>query len=278
MRIYIMLFTIVISNMVNAQLKTPHLSPLATISQDIGLTKVTVEYSRPSAKGRVIFGENGLLSTNKVWRTGANNATKFTFSDDITINGNKLKKGIYTILSIPKTTDWQINWYLYKSDNWNSYISQKPILSFDIPIQKTLNLIETFEIHFEDITLSSASLILEWENTKIKIPLRVNEKEKILKSITNTLSGPSSFDYYNAALYLHETKTNLNEALEYIQKVTKSDKAFFFQVTREALILKDLGKYELALKSAKRALVLSEKAKNLDFINLNKKMIEELKS
>lgn len=273
-----MLFTIVISNMVNAQLKTPHLSPLATISQDIGLTKVTVEYSRPSAKGRVIFGENGLLSTNKVWRTGANNTTKFTFSDDITIKGKELKKGVYTILSIPKTTNWQINWYSHKSDNWNSYVSQKPILSIDVPIQKTPNLVETFEIHFKDITLNSASLILEWENTKIKIPLRVNEKEKILKSITKVLSGPSSFDYYNAALYLHETKTNLNEALEYIQKVTKSDKAFFFQVTREALILKDLGKYQLALKSAKRALVLSEKAKNLDFINLNKKIIKELKS
>lgn len=278
MRFHIIYFAIIFSSVLNAQLKTPNLSSSATISQDIGLTEVTIKYSRPSVKGRLIFGKNGLLSYNKMWRTGANNATKITFSEPIAIQGNQVKKGSYTILSIPTENTWQVNWYPYNSNNWNSYVSQKPILSINIPVKKVTNLVETFEIHFEDITLNSASLVLEWERILVKIPLQINEKEKILNSITKVLSGPSNFDYYKAALYLHETKTNLNTALEYIQKVTKSDKALFFQVTREALILKDLRMYKSALKVAERGLQLSKKANNLDFISINEKIIKELKS
>ena len=276
MKKYIILFSLILSNAITAQLKIPQLSSTATIIQNIGLTEITINYSRPSTRNRVIFHKNGLVPLNEIWRTGANNATKITFSKDIIIKGNLLKKGSYSFLSIPNATNWQINWYPYKSNNWNSYVSQKPILVINIPIVKTLGLVETFEIHFKNITLNSALLVLEWKNVEVNIPIEINEKEKILKSITKTLSGPSNFDYYNAALYLHETKTNLNKALEYIQKVTKSDDAFFFQVTREAMILNDLGKHELALKTAKRALILSEKSKNDDFIRINKKMIKTL--
>ncbi|MCF6298186.1 MAG: DUF2911 domain-containing protein [Flavobacteriaceae bacterium] len=275
MKLFILL-PVFFSLSVNAQLKTPSLSPPTKIEQTIGLTKIVIDYSRPSTRGRVIFGKDGLLPHNELWRTGANNATKITFSTDVSIDKNKLEKGNYTILTIPKKDVWQLNWYPYEDINWNTYIKKEPLLVLIVPVNNTSSHIETFEIHFQDITLNSASLILEWEHSSLRIPIQINQKEKVLKNIEVALAGPNSFDYFFAALYLHETKIDLNKALEYIQKATSSDNALFFQVTREALILKDLKKNKEALIAAKRGLSLSEKVGNNDFIRLNKKIIQEL--
>ncbi|WP_062060164.1 DUF2911 domain-containing protein [Aquimarina longa] len=276
MKISSILLTIFFSTIINAQLKTPNLSSSATIQQTIGLTEVTIKYSRPSARERIIFGKDGLLSNNEVWRTGANAATKITFSNTVHINGQLLEKGSYTILSIPGVKEWQMNWYSYENGNWNSYAEKKPVLTLQLPVYTTSSYIETLEMHFQDITINKASLVLEWEHTLLKIPILVNEKDRILKSIEKTLSGPSNFDYFQAALYLHESKTDLKKALEYIKKVTSSDKALFFQVTREALILRDLGQNKAAITVAKRGLALSKKVGNKDFIKLNTKIIQEL--
>jgi len=264
------------TTVVNAQLKTPSLSPASKIVQNIGLTKIELEYSRSSVKGRVIFGETGLLPNNNLWRTGANTATKISFSKGVIIGGNKLEKGAYTILTILNEKKWEVRWYKYESANWNTYAEKTPLFTIEVPVIKSAELIETLEIHFKNITMSNADLVIEWEYKKVVIPIEVDESKEILKSIERELNGPSDFDYFNAALYLHEANEDLTKALEYIQKVTKSDKALFFQVTREALILRDLNRLEEAKKVAKRGLELSKKAKNNDFIQLNKKMIEEL--
>ncbi|MFC5044530.1 DUF2911 domain-containing protein [Aquimarina hainanensis] len=261
----------------HSQLKTPSLSPAAMIKQTVGITDITVEYSRPSAKGRTIFGEKGLLPYNEMWRTGANSATKLTISNTILINGHLLEKGSYTLISIPGITTWQLLWYPYSKRNWTSYRKQTPILTLELPVQKNTSYKETFEIHFQDITLQGASLLLEWEYTLLTIPIQVNDHEQIMTSIKKTLTGPAPIAYFNAAVYLHESKKDLHKALEYIQKVTASTDALFFQVTREAMILKDLDKNKEALTAAKRGLMLSEKANNKDFIRLNKKIIQEVK-
>lgn len=260
----------------NAQLKTPSLSSASKIIQNIGLTEVEVEYSRPSVKGRVVFGNTGLLPNNSLWRTGANTATKILFSKTVIVAENELEKGAYTILTIPNEKKWEIRWYKYESTNWNTYAEKTPLFTIEVPVIKKAELIETLEIHFKNITMSSADLVIEWEHKKVAIPIEVDESKEILKSIDRKLKGPSDFDYFNAALYLHEAKIDLEKALQYIQKVTKSDKALFFQVTREALILRDLNRLKEAKNVAKRGLELSEKAKNNDFIQLNKKIIEEL--
>jgi tetratricopeptide (TPR) repeat protein len=264
------------TTMVNAQLKTPSLSPASKITQTIGLTEVEVEYSRPSVKGRVIFGETGLLPNNNFWRTGANTATKISFSKTVMVGGNELEKGVYTILTVPNEKKWEIRWYKYDSTNWNTYTEKSPLFMIEVPVIKNTELIETLEIHFKSITMSSADLLIEWEYKKVVIPIEVDESKEILKSIERQLNGPSDFDYFKAALYLHEAQRDLTKALQYIQKVTKSDKALFFQVTREALILRDLNRFKEAKNVAKRGLKLSKKAKNNDFIQLNKKIIEEL--
>ncbi|PKH49641.1 hypothetical protein CXF68_02565 [Tenacibaculum sp. Bg11-29] len=269
----VLLFSYII---VYPQLKIPSLSSSSEVKQKVGLTEITIEYSRPSRRGRIIFGESGLLPNKEVWRTGANSATKIIFSKAVFIKGNVLGKGIYTILSFPNDKIWKMKWYRYTDSDWNFYKDKKPVFEIELPVIKMNSKVETFEIHFQDVTLNSTDIVLEWEQTKIKVPVRVKENEEILKSIDRVLYGPSSFDFYQAALYLHETKTNLNKALMYIQKVTKSKEALFFQVTREAMILKDLGKNKEAVKVAKRALLLSEKAKNNDFVRLNENVISAL--
>ena len=261
---------------VNGQLKVPSLSSFSKLTQTIGLTEVTVEYSRPSVRDREVFGEKGLLPNNTLWRTGANTATKISFTKSVYVKGNKLERGDYTILTVLNEKEWSIHWFKYVNSNWNFYVDKSPLFTVEIPVIKNNELLETLEIHFQDVTIDSANLIIEWEYSKIKLPIKIDESKTILNNIEKELSGPSSFDYFNAALYLHETKKDLLKALEYIQKVTKSEQALFFQVTREALILRDLKRFNEAKIVAKRGLKLSEKANNRDFIRLNKKLLREL--
>ncbi|CAL2058186.1 DUF2911 domain-containing protein [Tenacibaculum sp. 190524A05c] len=271
MKTYIIMAFMFVNASLLAQLKVPSLSPKTKLSQNIGLSIATIEYSRPSKKGRKIFG--GLLPYGEVWRTGANSATKFSFSKEVVINGQKFLKGEYSLLTIPEKNVWTIKWYTYSSSNWNTYKKQKPFTTFNLPVESVSESVESLAIRFQNITLNSADVYIEWENSRIIIPVKVNEEEEIIASINKELAGPSSSDYFRAALYYHETKTDFNKALTYIQKVTESDKALFFQVTREALILKDLNRRKEAVKVAKRALQLSKEAKNKDFVKINNDII-----
>lgn len=277
MKRYIFLLLFCLSTLgVSAQLKTPSLSPSASLSQTVGMTEIEVKYSRPSAKGRIIFAQEGLIPFGKTWRTGANAATKISFSGPVSIDGQTLEKGSYTVVTIPQEDFWQISWYVYGSSNWNSYLTQEAILTHKLPVAKTASYIETFEIHIQSISLDKANLVFEWENTRLKIPCEVPTQEVVLKNIERSMAGPNSTDYYQAALYLHESKLDLEKALVYIQKVTTSEKALFFQVTREALILQDLNRNKEAVEVAKRALILSEKVKSRDFVRINKQLIQAL--
>jgi hypothetical protein len=259
-----------------AQVKLPVLSPKAKVVQQVGLTDIELNYSRPSTKNRVIFGENGLVPFGKFWRTGANAATKITFGSDVVINGAELKKGAYAILTKPNATNWDVFFYPYTQSNWPSYVSETPVLKVKANVSQTTEKVESFEIRLENITYDTVDLIFTWDRTQALLPIDLPTKTQALKNIDRMAKGPSSNDYFQAALYLHESKSDLEKALTYIQKVTKSKKAFFFQVYREAAILKDLNRNEEAIAAAKRSLKLSEKAKNADFVKLNKDLIQEL--
>jgi len=260
----------------NAQLKTPALSPFSSLKQTIGLTNVEIEYSRPSARGRVIFGENGILGYNEKWRLGANAATKITLSDGVKIMDSDIPAGSYALIAIPAIREWQILWFPYESSNWNSYLNKTPTFQIMVTSEKSVDYIETFEIHFEAIKYDAAVLVFEWEKIKLKLPFWVASKEQTLKNIQYVMSGPSNSDYFQAAVFLHETKEDLETALTYVQKITSSEDARFFQVTREAQILKDLGRSKEAKVAAKRALALSKEAANNDFVRLSQKILDAL--
>ena len=152
------------------QIQMPQASPAAKISQKVGLTDVTVDYSRPSMKGRKIFGE--LVPFGAVWRTGANSATILDFSTDVSVNGNQVPKGKYALYTIPEKSKWTI--VLSKNtDLWGSigYSADEDIVRFTVEPNKMSRKYETFEITFNNMTDNSADLSLKWENTRVEFKI-----------------------------------------------------------------------------------------------------------
>jgi len=201
-----------------AQIKIPSLSPSIEISQKIGLTTAKLSYSRPSLRGRKLFGEDGILLLGKKWRTGANAITQIEFINEIEIGGKSLSKGIYTLLSTPNEDSWTFHFYPYEQLPYLRFLEKESILEITAPIQQLNYSLETLSLHFEEVTLNSASFVLQWGNYKVAIPIQLNEHASIMANIEKVLDGPTHFDYFQAALYLHETQTDLLLALEYIQK------------------------------------------------------------
>lgn len=259
-----------------AQLQIPALSPSGEITQTIGLTEISISYSRPSVKGRSIFGETGLIRTGDIWRTGANSATKLTLSDPIVIGSTKVEAGSYAMLTKPQKSKWELYLYPYESTNWSSYVDQVPVATIVGTSTSKAAAVETFTINIDAIELEKATLSLSWEHTVVSFPIQVEVQKRVMAKLDRVMEGPSQNDYFQAALFLHETNTDLHRALEYIQKVTRSEKALFFQVYREALILSDLRKTKQAIAAAQRSKALSEKAKNQDFVRLNNELLKKL--
>ncbi len=153
--------------------KKPQPSPTATYSQKVGLTDVNITYSRPSKKGRTIYGE--LVPYDKLWRTGANAATKITFSDDVKIAGKDLPAGSYAIFTIPGENEWTV---IFNKDHaqrgTGNYKESEDALRVNIKSTKIAETVETFQINIEDNKPNSAIIELLWESTLVQIPLEVN--------------------------------------------------------------------------------------------------------
>ncbi len=155
------------------RLKTPTLSPISKISQEIGLTEVSLEYSRPSAKGRVVFGN--LVPYDKIWRTGANASTKITFTESAYIGEDLIQPGTYALYTIPSETLWTIiihsNTKL-RSIAGDAYNPEDDVFRFDIKPQSIEDYVETFTLQFADLRSNSLNLQLVWENTLVNIPIK----------------------------------------------------------------------------------------------------------
>lgn len=151
----------------------PQPSPSSKLVQTVGLTQVTVEYSRPGVKERTIFGD--LLKYGEVWRTGANAATKFTFDKPVTIGGKSLEAGSYTILSVPGEKEWKVSFYKYDKPGWNTYTELQPVVSTNITPTKLSEPVETFIIDINNLRDTSATIDLVWQKTKVSIPITVGK-------------------------------------------------------------------------------------------------------
>lgn len=261
---------------VNAQVSAPSASPTATLSQKVGLTDVSIVYSRPSAKGRTIFGPDGLVLFGEIWRTGANSATKFSFSQDVTLGGVSLKKGEYAVLTVPGAKTWNVALYPYESSNFMSYVEKDPAASFSVESAQMEGVsVETFLINIDNVTATSATIDLMWASTYVAIPLEVNTDAQVMASIESTMAGPGTNDYFAAGSYYHDSGKDLNKALEWVQKATKTDTPRYWQVRKEALILADLGRKKEALEAAKLSLDLAKTAGNMDYVRMNEASIAE---
>lgn len=260
-----------------AQIRTPAPSPSCKMEQTVGLTTVTLEYSRPSVKGRTIFAADGLVPYGAAWRTGANAASKITFSDDVKVGGNELKAGSYAIVTVPNAAKWQVMFHPYEGRSWSSYKDKEPAASVTAEAQKMPEGmgVESFLISVGELKDDKAVLQFLWADTYVGVPFEVEVDSRVMKDIEATLGGPSAGDYYTAGTYYHTSGKDLNKALEYVQKATKVDEPRFWQVRREALILADLKRYDEAIAAAKLSKELAMKAENKDYVSMNEKSIEE---
>jgi hypothetical protein len=278
-KIIFMLAMIVANYAIYAQIKTPAPSPKSTLTQVVGLTDVTVEYSRPSSKGRTVFGD--LVPFGKLWRTGANQNSMVTFSEDVVIKGATLKKGKYAIFTKPKADSWDVIFYT-DTDNWGtpeSWDDKNVALSTTATPIALGNNVETFTIAVSNLTNDSATLDIAWEKTMVSVKFEVPTQKAAMASITKTLAGPTAGDYFSSAQYYYQSEGDMNKALEYVNKALsmakQGDEAPFWYLRLKSLIQAKLGDKKGAIETAKYSLANAEKAKNDDYVKMNNDSIKE---
>ncbi len=280
MRKIIVVIAMLIANFViQAQVKTPQASPSSTVNQVVGLTNINVDYHRPSIKGRVVFGE--LVPFGKIWRTGANENTLISFSEDVTIDGKTLAKGKYSLYTLPKADNWEI--IFYKTiDNWGepeTWDESNVVLRANAKPMTTDRRLETFTISFGNIELDSATLEFAWEKTYVNLKFEVPTKKAVLASIDKTLAGPSAGDFFNAGQFYFTINDNLTKSLELVNKALSMSKTGddtpFWYLRQKSLIQAKLGDKVGAIATAKLSIISATKAKNDDYVKMNNASIVE---
>ncbi len=275
-KLILLAFVLMVTITTNAQIKTPQASTSQSISQTVGLTDITLEYSRPSMKGRVIFG--GLVPYDKVWRTGANANTKITFSDKVTIGGKELKAGTYAIYTKPSAQSWEIYFYSDAS-NWGTpqeWDDAKVVATMKAQIYPMPVNIETFTMSFDDITNDSANLSFMWEKVYVNMPISFNTDASVSASIESVMGGPGAGDYYTAAVYYLNTGKDISKAKSWIDKAIEMRKEpAFWYYRQQSLIYAKSDDKKGAIKAAQTSLELATEAGNDDYVAMNKKSLKE---
>ncbi len=258
-----------------AQVKTPAPSTSQKITQTVGLTDVTLEYSRPSMRDRIIFG--GLVPYDKMWRTGANANTKITFSEDVTIGDSEVKAGTYAIFTKPSAQSWEFYFYSDAS-NWGTpqeWDDTKVVAKVKAPIYPMPMDIETFTMSFDDVASDSANLSLLWEKTYVAVNIKFNTDKMVTKSIERVMGGPSANDYYAAAVYYLEADKDIEKSKNWINKAIEIRKEpAFWYYRQQSLIYAKSGDKKGAIKAAKTSLKLAAEAGNDDYVALNTKSLQ----
>ncbi|MEC5158378.1 DUF2911 domain-containing protein [Chryseobacterium sp. MP_3.2] len=255
----------------NAQVKAPQPSPSATVKQTIGLSEVMVEYSRPSANERKVFGN--LVPMNKLWRTGANGSTDITFKNEASFNGIKVPAGKYALYTIPSSSEWEI--ILYKdTEQWGAPKELKEdliVARTKVKAEKNPVFVETFSIDFSNLRTDKADLALSWENTRVKVPIVMDSKKEVLESIEKTLSSKEAkgSDYHQAASYYFQEKMDMKKALEYTEKANKLMPDTFYMLKLQSEIEAANGMYKKAITTANKSMELAKKASNADYVKMN---------
>ena len=272
----LLLFTV---NLSFSQINTPRVSPASEVEQMVGLTEIEIEYSRPSMRGREVFGN--LVPFGKVWRTGADNSTKISFDTDVIISGKTIQSGTYSIFSIPNKESWEI--ILYSDvELWGvprDWSENKIVFSsmFDVKKLKKSNTVETFTISFNDLTNNDVNMSISWENTSVDIKIEVPTRSMVESDIKKVLSdNPKSSDYYAAAVFYRQENINLDKALEWMNKaIEMNESPRFWQYRQQSLIMAANDKFADAVDAAKKSLNLAIEADNQDYIKMNRESIAE---
>ena len=259
-----------------SQVKTPQPSPASKLIQTVGLTDVTITYSRPSMNGREIMG--ALVPFGEIWRTGANQNTVISFSDVVTFGDQELPAGDYAIYTQPGEESWDVYFY-NDTSNWGtpSKWDDTKISAQVTTVPLQTETISSFTIWISDLHNNGASLNIGWENTYITLPFGVPTIAKATASIDEVLKNdPKHRDFYSAAVYFLQENQDLNKAKEWISKaIAENDQEAYWYFRQQSLILAGLNEYDEAIEAAKKSLELATKAGNKDYVRLNTISIEE---
>lgn len=255
-------------------IKTPAPSPTQTLKQDFALSSIEINYSRPAAKGRKVFGD--LVPFGKIWRTGANGATKITFGEDVKVGGIPVKSGSYAIYSVPNANEWEI--IINKGANnsgLTGYKTEDDVARFKVkPMQLSMN-IESFTIMLGNLTASSASVQILWENTAVEFPVVADIDSKIMAQINTTMTVDSR-PYFQAASYYFDNGKDINKALEWANKAVEAQPTAFWVLHLKAKVQAKAGDKAGARATAMKSIELAKEAKNDDYVVLNQKLIATL--
>jgi len=253
---------------VNAQIKTPAASQLAKLETTVGLTSVTIEYSRPSKNNRKIFGD--LVPFDQMWRTGANKNTMVTFSDDVMIGGNEVKKGTYAIFAKPGKNNWEINFYS-DTENWGTpeKWEDAKVAAKVMATPTTTNNTETLTFEIGNVSNETASIDMSWDNVMVSVPFSVPTDKKVSSAITAVMAGPSAGDYYNAARYYREAKKDLTQAMTWMNKSIEMGNDKFWVLRQKSLIEAEMGNFKAAIATANQSIAKAQEAGNNDYVKMN---------
>lgn len=257
----------------------PAASPAATITQRIGLTDIQISYNRPGAKGRVVFGS--LVPYDHIWRTGANTATKISFSTPVKLNGTEIAAGTYELFTIPGVAEWTIiihknmsQWGAYSYDEKNDVARIKAT-----PVMHTVQ-IESLDISLNDLRDESATLNIAWENTRVPVSLTIDVKSTLVPQIEAVMAeGGDKLPYAAAAMYYLENNLDLKKADAWMDRAIATQPDAFYLVYRKALILEKMGDKAGAIATARQSIEGASKAAGSikdEYVGLNQRLIDRL--
>ena len=273
--IFSLLLTVACSFGALAQIQTPAASPEQTLTQSVGLSSVTVQYSRPAMRGRAIFGD--LVPMDKLWRTGANKNTLVTFESDATVGGSPLKAGTYALYTVPSKDEWTVYFYT-DTENWGlpkPWDENKIAAVYKVKAQSLDSSVESFTITIDKVADSGAHLTISWENTSVAIPFGFDTESAVMQTIERTMNGPAAGDYYQAAVYYLNADKDINKAKTWIDKAIAMSEPAYWYYRQKALIYAKSGDKKGAIAAAERSMELAQAAGNQDYVAMNKKSLAE---
>jgi tetratricopeptide (TPR) repeat protein len=263
-----------------AQINMPAASTTQRITQAFGMGSIEITYSRPNINNRSLLKENSdLAPLNKMWRTGANAATRIKFTDNVTIGGKRIDTGSYVIYTIPGKEYWDV--ILNKGlNNWGTdgYKEAEDVVRVKVKAEKLGQATETFAIQIANVAYESCELQLTWGNTLVKLPISTNVKDRLRAQVQQALSAEKVNPgvYWNAANFYYEWDKDMNKALTSINKATEANPNAFYMFLLKAKIQRDLGDKASAKASAEKCIELATTAKNDEYVKLAKELIAKL--
>ena len=270
----LMMFLMMGTAAIALQIDTPRPSPIGTVTQKTGLAEFTVTYSRPSAKGRKVFGD--IVPFNEMWRFGANMATILKSNEEFSIQGNKIPAGEYSFFAIPGETEWTLILNkTAKMSGTSNYKQEEDALRFKVKPETTPFKTETFTIGFANIRDNAAAIEVSWENTKVTFDVNVEFDAKVMKQIDDVMAGPSAGAYNTAASYYFNNNKDMKKALEYVNKALEKGGDKYWILTLKAQIQASLMDYKGAVETANKAIVLAKADEDNSYVNTNTTRIAE---